>query len=262
MSATDLEPDIHALLALGVPLTKLEDLYGAHPARAAAQSFVVADSNSDGRLRVGTEVLRRSPSTKETALANTEFIESLMASLGEDPDEILMDPLMMAPLRDPVVLSTGFVVDRQTALDGRGRLRFTHCPFSRIVLKRSVYPLKLLRKMAVDWRLKQLERCLQLAEVFVEAGQWTNAEQVFRTSETFLDDLGDGTYRTKSGIRTHAVPLNRSSIPCHMLLSIGCLLLATCHLLLVACCLPLAACHLLLAACCLLLGACHLLLDA
>ena len=72
MSDSDLEieRDIHSLLALGVPLTKLEQLYGAKSARTAAQHFVTRDSadpKSDGKLRVGSEMLKRSPSAKDMA---------------------------------------------------------------------------------------------------------------------------------------------------------------------------------------------------
>ena len=187
--------DIHALLALGVPLSKLESLYGADAARKAAQSFMLDDkSNQDSKLSVGTQILRRSKSSKEEALANAEFVQSLIASLAEEPQEMLMDPLMMTPLKNPVVLSSGFVVDRTSALDENGQLRFRRCPFSRAALKRDVYPLVPLRKMAVEWRLKQLERCLQLAEIFADSEQWASAEQIFRSAEAFLDDLGDGTY--------------------------------------------------------------------
>ena len=80
-----------------------------------------------------------------------------MASLAEDPDELLMDSIQMIPLKNPVVLSTGFVVDRSTALDEQGRRRLSRCPFTREPLKPEVYPLHMLRKMVVDWRLKQLD---------------------------------------------------------------------------------------------------------
>ena len=186
------ERDVHALLELGVPLSKLEQLYGTG-ARAAAHTFVTGSSAGEGRLRVGSEVLKRSPSTKELARANPQFVQSLLDSLAEEPEEMLMDTIQMIPLKDPVVLSTGFVVDRSTALKN-GRLRLESCPFSRKRLELEVYPLHMLRKMVVEWRLKQLGRCLQLAEIFVEAGQWPHAESIFQKAEDFLDDLNDGTY--------------------------------------------------------------------
>lgn len=191
--ASGLDQDIYALLEIGVPLQKIEELYGTDEARRAAQSFVVRKSNSSS-LRVGAEILQRSVSEQRRALANPDFVSSLLGSLAEDPGEALMDPLMMTPIKDPVVLSTGFVLDRSTALDDRGRLRFALCPFSRTEVRLEVYPLQMLRQRAIEWRLKQLTTCLQLAEIFVEAAHWESAEKIFRTAESFLDDVGDGTY--------------------------------------------------------------------
>jgi len=193
--SNSLETDVHSLLALGVPLLKLEELYGRELARRFARTFVISDQETTKKiLCVGAAVLARSPSSQKEALADPVFVDKLLASLKEDPDELLMDPLMLTALRDPVVLSTGFVVDRTTALNDLGKLRFSTCPFSRNKLRKTVYPLQILRQKAVEWRLKQLGTCLQLANMFVDAEHWEDAETVFQQAEVFMDIVGDEKY--------------------------------------------------------------------
>ena len=69
-----------------------------------------------------------------------------MRSTGPDPDEELMDPITDQPLVDPVVISTGFIIDRTTAFTEDGTMRLKACPWSRQPLSEQVYPIILHRE--------------------------------------------------------------------------------------------------------------------
>lgn len=109
---------------------------------------------------------------------------------------MLMDPLMMVPLKDPVVLSSGFVVDRETAVpEGSAGLRFQRCPFSNQPLERKVYPLVFLQDKVQEWKLDRLNQAVAMAEELVSSGQGPGlVEQVFEIAEQFMDEVGDKTY--------------------------------------------------------------------
>lgn len=184
--------DVGALLAIGVKLSKLEELYGKETVREAAAALV--KSGNPKRLQVGVLLLDRSASMKTKMLRDDAFVESLLASLEEDPEDMLMDPLLMVPLKDPVVLSSGFVVDRATAIDEHGNLRLRQCPFSREYLREEVYPLVFLRDRVKAWKLERLGKALSVAEDLMEQGSTEEAEQVFTIAERFLDEVGDTTY--------------------------------------------------------------------
>lgn len=187
-------PDIQALLELGVQVSKLEQLYGAEVVRAAATDFVTSQAPHAGRLKVGAQLLERSASNVRSALGSDKFVESLLDSLEADPDPMLMDPLFMVPLKDPVVLSSGFVVDRSTALDDRGEMRLQSCPFSRQPLEPKVYPLHLLRDKVKAWKLERLNKAVEIADKLLSQDHVDAAERVFNIAERFMDEVGDATY--------------------------------------------------------------------
>ena len=58
----------------------------------------------------------------------------LIAALEDPPKSDLMDLVTLTPLKDPVVMSSGYVVDRATFYDSVGNMRFAYCPFTRIGL--------------------------------------------------------------------------------------------------------------------------------
>ncbi|CAE8610107.1 unnamed protein product [Polarella glacialis] len=185
--------DVIALIGIGVSLIKLEELYGCDLVRDSALSFVKGESHGR-RLEVGAALLERSISLKAAALSDEAFVQSLLASLEEDPEEMLMDPLMMVPLKDPCVLSSGFVLDRETVLDEQGRVRISQCPFSRQPLLDYVYPLHFLRERVKEWKLQRLDRAVSIVADFLEQKNQGAAERVFVIAERFLDEVGDATY--------------------------------------------------------------------
>lgn len=196
--------DIQALLAIGAPLAKIEELYGKAAVLAVARQEVRKDpeeSSSDGsRLLLASALLARSSSTREESLADPLFVRGLLSSLEEDPPDELMDPVMLCRLKDPVVLSSGHVLDRSTALDGNGALRLKTCPFSREWLKESVYPIVAVRKKLKAWKLERLGRCVEVSRTLAEKGLWADAEKAFDISEEFLDEVGDATSSFARGL--------------------------------------------------------------
>ena len=185
--------DIVALLKLGVPLERLEALYGCQEVRAAARRYVKSGKDRQ-RSTVGQVLITRSVSSKREALEDEQFVTALLASLEEDPDDSLMDPLMLTPMTDPVVLSSGYVVDRTTALHPGGQLRLRQCPFTRVPLEPKVYPVVFLALQIKEWRVKQLQSCIDIAEQLLQMQQTERAEEVFEIAERFLAEVGDTTY--------------------------------------------------------------------
>ena len=59
-----------------------------------------------------------------------ELAEMLRNELDEPPDEF-RDPVMLTLMREPMVISSGHVFDRDTVYD-RGAFRFQACPNSNL----------------------------------------------------------------------------------------------------------------------------------
>jgi len=164
--------------------------------REAAAEIV--KSGGAERLQVGVRLLERSVTARNQALGDDSFVESMIASLQEDPEDMLMDPLLLTPLKDPVVLSSGFVVDRRSALHENGRMRLQRCPFSRQELQPMVYPLVFLREKVKAWKLERLDKAIQLAEEFLAQNKAAAVVRVIEIAEEFLDEVGDETYIHKA----------------------------------------------------------------
>uniref|UniRef100_A0A7S2IAH4 U-box domain-containing protein n=1 Tax=Helicotheca tamesis TaxID=374047 RepID=A0A7S2IAH4_9STRA len=192
---------IYALFQLGVPLAKVEELYGTDDAHLAARNYVAeadeqgGENSREHKLAVGLALLQQS---KKSLVADETFIKPLISALADDPDdESLMDPVTLCLIKDPVVLSSGFVVDRETVLDEvNNKMRFTKCPFSRETLERSVYPLPLLRKKILAWRISQLNACHTVATMLINKAKWDEAKQVLDIADNLLDMQGNTEYFT------------------------------------------------------------------
>ena len=91
----------------------------------------------------------------------------------------MMDPLTMVPMTNPVVLSSGYVMDRTTVLHPDGRLRLQYCPFTREILEPKVYPLVFMALKIKQWRVKQLQHSIEIAELLIERGHTDYAEEGF-----------------------------------------------------------------------------------
>lgn len=143
-----LEKDVFALLDFGVSLDRIEAFFearGTEPTmlRTLTKKWISCNPQGAHKITVAHDILQRGVS----GLAEPKFRDQLL-TWYTDPDlvpERFTDPITFALMEDPVVLSTGFVVDRSTALHESGDLRLNRCPFTRDNLMPIVYPLQPLK---------------------------------------------------------------------------------------------------------------------
>ena len=195
--------DILALLEAGVSMIALEDLYGPKAVHRVAETYITSalptdddDDDADGkhhdrRSKLATLLFLRAPSSSAKAIMKShDVIDAVFEALVADPDDpLLMDPLLHTPLHDPVVLSSGIVVDRSTAIDpATGNLRLTKCPFRRIPLTSPVYEIYPLQDKIREWEHARLERCVSVAQTFMKEAEYDRAERVFTIANDFLQE--------------------------------------------------------------------------
>ena len=97
------------------------------------------------------EYLQRS----QTAQDNDEFFHKLMQQIMDDPDQEFIDPIMYTVMQEPVVISTGQILDKNTVLDAQGKLRMKKCPITRKNIEEKVYPQVQLKSKIRDWQIKR-----------------------------------------------------------------------------------------------------------
>ena len=68
-----------------------------------------------------------------TLLHDDKLFEVIMSAITNDSfaNPKLIDPLYFTIMKDPVVLSSGVVMDKTTVLTPQGALRFKTCPMTR-----------------------------------------------------------------------------------------------------------------------------------
>merc|ERR1719198_1361330 len=108
------------------------------------------------------DVLSRSKSVKE----DDKFFKQLMDQIDKDPNKNYVDPIFYNVMVDPVVLSSGVVMNRQTILNDNGTLKYDQCPMTRQHLKSDVYPLNFLKSELRDWLLDRFKKILIIAEKY------------------------------------------------------------------------------------------------
>lgn len=190
--------DVRALLECGVPL---ERVCGLRPhsltepqIRQLAKDWLTAsDHVPEHALEVARAVLLRGSS----ALQDSGFRDRLLEGLDGDAPEELRDPLVYTLMRDPVVLSSGVVLDRSTALNDAGLLRFHECPFTRQPLNAHVYPLLFLKDRLVDFvrgRLSQIFSVLESAVAGKPGDDFALAARAIEIGRALLKDVGRSTF--------------------------------------------------------------------
>jgi hypothetical protein len=126
---------------------------------------------------------------------NSQNYVSLTNYLEEEVPEDFMDPIFMNIMNDPVVLSSGFVVDRDTVMDkDTGRMKFHTCPFTRERLKEDVYPLVFLKKKLVQYKEQKIQPMLGAAAHLVENNRLHEFIKVQAAIKDFVSSLGEATY--------------------------------------------------------------------
>ena len=66
----------------------------------------------------------------------------------ENPD--FMDPITYSFMRDPVIISSGIVLDSSTVIKENGNFNLKICPFTREELVQKVYPVSFLKSKIID----------------------------------------------------------------------------------------------------------------
>eukprot|EP00588_Corethron_pennatum_P016739 CAMPEP_0194303360 /NCGR_PEP_ID=MMETSP0171-20130528/1231_1 /TAXON_ID=218684 /ORGANISM="Corethron pennatum, Strain L29A3" /LENGTH=746 /DNA_ID=CAMNT_0039054221 /DNA_START=71 /DNA_END=2312 /DNA_ORIENTATION=- len=164
--------------------------------------------------RLGTEILNRSISATHDAT----FMKAHATNFTKEAPEELLDPLFFTIMNDPVVLSSGYVVDRGTILDVNGSLRFSLCPFTRAPLKAEVYPLICRKRMLKDYRERMLGNMIKTARRLLEERCFGEFKEIMSTAELFIDDLGKSTYTrlsaqlAKISLEAHTIEDNCCSL--------------------------------------------------
>eukprot|EP00928_Gymnodinium_smaydae_P043318 TRINITY_DN2904_c0_g1_i1.p1 TRINITY_DN2904_c0_g1~~TRINITY_DN2904_c0_g1_i1.p1 ORF type:complete len:662 (+),score=83.96 TRINITY_DN2904_c0_g1_i1:32-1987(+) len=201
--------DVHSLLECGVPLGRLVAIRPHDLTEQQIQEIArtwVANSSSEQSNRYSLEVAGAVLERSTSALQTPGFSEKMLEGFESDAPEELKDPLFFTLMKDPVVLSSGIVVDRSTALNENGDLRFQYCPFTREPLKRHVYPLIFLRDRLLEFAKTRIEHIFSLIEKAWPKDRNTDsevcnlhvAERAVELGCNFLKQVGRNTYVTEA----------------------------------------------------------------
>ena len=194
------DDDIQASLEAGVSMMQLEDFCGPSAVHCVAETYIVStlptEDDDDGqqqarRSKLATLLFLRAPSSSlQSIMKSDDVVDAVFAALVADPeDPLLMDPLLHTPLHDPVVLSSGIIVDRSMALDPvTGQLRLTRCPFHHIPLTPPVYEACPIQEKVRAWECAHLERCVSVAQTMMHSQWHDRAERVFQIANGFLQE--------------------------------------------------------------------------
>ena len=196
--------DIQALLEAGVDMVQLEELYGVKAVQQAAEAYITKtssvteqeqqqqeeQSHEERRSKLASLLFLRAPSTSlQSIMKSDQVIDRVFQALVADPeDPLLMDPLLHTPMHDPVVLSSGIIVDRSTAINKNGKLRLQKCPFRRIPIQLPVYELYPLQEKVRAWEYDRLQKCISVAQTMLKQKDYERAEKVFQIANGFLQE--------------------------------------------------------------------------
>jgi len=71
---------------------------------------------------------------------NDKYFKQLLESVEGQPDQELICKVSMEVMKDPVILSSGLILDRVSVFNDEGNMRFKVCPLTREKLDSKVYP--------------------------------------------------------------------------------------------------------------------------
>ncbi len=92
---------------------------------------------------------------------------------------------------DPVVLSSGYIVDRSTILDREDNLLFSRCPFSGKRLSSKVYPVEQKKKQIEHFRMKRDSNITQIARKLIAEGRFESFHDVLDAIEVYMKGIGE-----------------------------------------------------------------------
>mmetsp|Transcript_10975 Transcript_10975/g.24170 ORF Transcript_10975/g.24170 Transcript_10975/m.24170 type:complete len:860 (+) Transcript_10975:663-3242(+) len=198
--------DVNALLDRGTPLELLISIkpHGLSEGQISelAKAWLTdsRQGSNEHSLDVATCVLNRSRSV----LQSKQFLEKMVDDLEQDAPEELKDPLTYMVMTDPVVVSSGLVLDRSTVLDERGKLRMDRCPITREELKSEVYPIMSLKRRLVDFAKTRIANIFKVVNISLAEDcqdrepDYALAQRVVSIGCTFLKEVGAATYANES----------------------------------------------------------------
>lgn len=96
------------------------------------------------------------------------MFRELFEAVSEEAESDFVDQITFEVMKDPVVLSSGIVLDRDTVFDSQNNLRYEDCPVTRSKLNKVAYPLSFLKGKIIDWRLKIFDSAIALAVLYKE----------------------------------------------------------------------------------------------
>jgi len=205
---------IQELLSAQVPLNRVIKLFQGRveerEVNTIAKRLVYAapkeedgSTNQDGiktnNLSIlGMSILERSQSVTQ----DSEFIRNHTENLSKDAPDEFLDPLFQTIMRDPVVLSSGHIVDKSTVLDNEGKLKFRTCPWTREPLREQVYPLLEKVNKLKEFKLQRVKAMVDTASRLLDdmdkpdCYQNLNDFYMLQSSAAiFLEEIGTGTYK-------------------------------------------------------------------
>ena len=170
-----LDDDMAELLNLGLKLDDIErlwkDVRDLDMAAVHAIGARLLGTCADGPECRPPVHLSRQPSLSLSLLAGKQLHEDsvpiVVARLVrefEDPPSQFKDPVSLCLMKEPMVLSSGHIFDRETIYDARGNFRFKCCPLSREPLERRAFPNHPLKAQIVEYALKRLDALLAALE--------------------------------------------------------------------------------------------------
>jgi hypothetical protein len=131
------------------------------------------------------------------AARDIEFFEIVMNALKDcDYHQEYFDPIYFTVMKEPVVISSGHVMDKSSILDDNQKLIFEECPFTREKLKRWVYPVNCLKSEIIDWTKLRLKHALALCKGYKDYPEL--AERALKLSHLFLMDLNPEIYTVQA----------------------------------------------------------------
>eukprot|EP00980_Cylindrotheca_fusiformis_P026577 scaffold16490_cov113-Cylindrotheca_fusiformis.AAC.5 len=159
---------------------------------------------------LGLELIRRS--SDMLLLEDSAFVQQHINNLARDAPEEFMDPIFSTLMKDPVVLSSGFILDRSTVLEDDGDLKFDRCPWSREPIAEQVYPLVALKNRLQEFKVNRIAAIIETASSLLKVRNIPDFRRVFALAQTFLFEIGESRYRQKAqdlsmlGLSTLQVP--------------------------------------------------------
>lgn len=138
----------------------------------------------------------------QSATKDSDFMRIHTENLAKDAPEDLLDPLFQTIMRNPVLLSSGHIVDKSTVLDEEGELKFRTCPWTREPLQKQVYPIVEKITELKEFKIHRINAMIDTATWLLNNLEKKNCQQnltyfykLQSSAELFLDDIGTGTYK-------------------------------------------------------------------